>query len=55
MQFRFMPGKGATDALFVVRRMQKEFRYKKKKLYMRFVDTEEGFDRVAKQVIKWAM
>ena len=28
MQFGFMPGKGTTDALFIVRRMQEE--YKKK-------------------------
>ena len=32
MQFGFMPGRGTTDALFVVRRMQEEYRDKKKKL-----------------------
>ena len=34
MQFGFMPGRGTTDALFVVRRMQEECRGKKKKLYV---------------------
>ena len=34
MQFGFMPGRGTTDALFVVRIMQEEYRDKKKKLYM---------------------
>ena len=34
MQFGFMPGRGKTDALFVVQRMQEKYRDKKKKLYM---------------------
>ena len=38
MQFDFMPGRGKTDALFVVRRMQEEYKDKKKKLCMCFVD-----------------
>ena len=46
MQFSFMPGRGTTDALFVVRRMQEEYRDKKKKLYMCFVDIEKAFDKV---------
>ena len=33
-----------TDALFVVRRMQEEYRDKKKKLCMRFVDIEKTID-----------
>ena len=38
MQFGFMPERGRSDALFVVRRMQEEYRDKKKKLYMCFVN-----------------
>ena len=34
MKFGFMPGGRKTDALFAVRRMQKKYRDKKKKLYM---------------------
>ena len=34
MQFGCMPGKGTTDALFILRRMQEEFRGREKKLYM---------------------
>ena len=30
MQFGFMPGKGTTHALFILRRMQKEFRGREK-------------------------
>ena len=55
MQFGFMPGRGTTDALFVVRRMQEEYRDKKKKLYMCFVNIEKAFDRVTRKVMKWAM
>jgi len=38
MQCGFMPEKGTTDALFVVRRMQEEYKDKEKNLYMCFVD-----------------
>ena len=55
MQFSFMPGRGTTDALFVVRRMQEKHRDKKKKLYMCFVDIEKAFDRVSGKVKEWAM
>ena len=30
----FMPGKGTTDAFFILRRMQEEFRGREKKLYL---------------------
>ena len=55
MQFGFMPGKGTTDALFILRRMQKEFRGREKKLYMCFVDLEKAFDGVPRKVMKWAL
>ena len=50
-----MRGRGTTHALFVVRRMQEEYRNKRKKLYMCFVDFEKTFDRVPRKVIGWAM
>ena len=55
MQFGFMPERGTTTALFVVRRMQEEHRDKKKKLYMCFVDIEKAFDRVPTKGMEWAM
>ena len=54
MQFGVMLGRGTTDELFVVRRMQEKYRDKKKKLYMCFVDIEKAFDRVLKKVMEWA-
>ena len=33
-QFGFMLGKGTTDALSILRRMQEEFRGREKKLYV---------------------
>ena len=55
MQFDFMPGRGTTNALFVVQRMREEYRDKRKKLYMCFVDIEKAFDRVPRKMMEWAM
>ena len=55
MQFGFMPGKGTIDAVFILRRLQKEYLDKEKKLYMCFVDLEKAFDRVLRKVLEWAM
>jgi len=55
MQFGFMKGKGTTDAIFVARQMQENFRVKGKNLYFGFVDLEKAFDRVPREVISWAM
>ena len=41
MQFGFMKGKGTTDAIFMARQMQENFRVKGKKLYFGFVDLEK--------------
>ena len=50
-QFDFTPAKDTTHALFILRRMRKEFRGKKKKLCMCFVDLEKAFDRVFIKVV----
>ena len=55
MQFGFMRGKGTTDAIFVVRKMQEKFRANGKKVYFGFVDLEKAFDSVPREVIRWAM
>ena len=53
MQFGFMPGKGTMDAIFITRIMQERFLAKKKDLYFTFVDLENAFDRVPRQVVTW--
>ena len=55
MQFGFMPGRGTTDAIFIVRQLQEKFIGKKRNLYFAFVDLEKAFDRVPRDVLWWAM
>ena len=55
MQFGFMKGKGTTDAIFMARQMQENFRVKGKKLYFDFVDLEKAFQRVPREVISWEL
>ena len=55
MQFGFTKGKGTTDAIFMARQTQENFRVKGEKLYFGFVDLEKTFDRVPREVISWAM
>ena len=55
MQFGFMPVKGTMDAIFISRIVQESFLAKKKDLYFTFVDLEQAFDRVPRQVVTWAL
>jgi hypothetical protein len=55
MQFGFMPGRSTTDAIFIVRQLQEKFMAKKRALYYAFVDLEKAFDRVPREVVRWAL
>ena len=55
MNIGFMKGKGTTDATFIVRQMQENFRVKGKKLYFGFVHLKKASDRVLRQLIRWTM
>ena len=55
MQFGFMSGKSTVDAIFILRRMQKSYLEKKRKLFICFVDLDKAFDRMPKKVIEWAL
>ena len=50
MQFGFMPGRGTTDAIFILRQLQEKHLAKNKKLYFAFVDLEKAFDREAESI-----
>ena len=54
-QFGFVPGRGTTDAIFVVRQLQEKYLAANKRLYMTFVDLEKAFDWVPWKVIWWAL
>ena len=61
MQFAFVPGRGTTDAIFIIRQLQekylsmKDLNGKNLTLYFAFVDLEKAFDRVPRKVLWWAM
>lgn len=55
MQFGFSPGKSTMDAIFIVRQMQEKFRAKNKTLYFAFVDLEKAYDKVPREVVRWAL
>ena len=55
MQFGFMPGQGTTDAMFIMRQVQEKHQAKKKNMYYAFVDLQKIFDRVPREVVRWAL
>ena len=50
MQYEFMPGRGAVDAVLVLRKLSEKFR-DKKKLFFIFVDLEKAFDLMHREVL----
>ena len=54
MQFGFMPGRGTTEAIFILKKLQEKYLQKKKNIFA-FVDLEKAFDRVPRRILWWAM
>ena len=55
MQFRFVPGRGTTDTIFIVCQLQEKYIAAKKPIYFAFVDLEKALDRVPRKVLWWAL
>ena len=51
-QYGFLAGKGTTDAIFILRQLQKKYTENDKELYLVFVDLEKAFDRVLRVLIE---
>ena len=55
-QLAFLPGRGTTDAIFIVRQLQKKYIAAANiRLYFAFIYLEETFDRVPRKVLWWAL
>ena len=54
MQYGFMPGRRTVDAVFVLRKRREKFRAKNKRLLLIFVDLEKAFDRLPREVVRFA-
>ena len=49
-----MPGKGTTNAIFIMRKVEEKHQAKKK-LYYAFADLENIFERVPREVLRWVL
>ena len=54
-QFGFIPGRGTTDAIFLVRQLQEQYLAANMRLYMAFVDLEKAFHQLPWKVIWWKL
>ena len=54
-QYGFIPGKGTTDAMFVLRILMEKYREGQRELYCVFVDLEKAYDRVLLEELWYCM
>ena len=55
MHFSFVPGRGSTDAIFIVCQLQEKYIAAKKLLYFAFGDLKKAFGHVPREVLWWAL
>ena len=51
IQFGFMPGKGTTDAIFILKQAQEKSLEGSREPYIAFVDLEKAYNRVPTEVV----
>ena len=55
MQFGFLPGRGTSDTIFILRQLQEKHMAANKPFYFAFVDLEKAFNQVPRKVLWWAL
>ena len=55
MQMGFIPGRGTTDAIFIMRQLLEKYEMAGRDLYMVFLDLKKAFDCVPREVIWWSL
>ena len=55
MQFGFVPGRGTTNTIFIVRQMREKHLAANKPLYFAFVDLKKAFDHVPRKMLWWVL
>ena len=50
-----MPGRGETEAIFIIRQVQEAYIRKNRNLFFAFVVLEKTFDRVTRKVLWWTL